>query len=106
MTGDLGRNSAKSAISLFKKIHALAPPGPLKLAGGTNAYTIDYLEKQNGIAGIAFGGIARKLIQPLLIEAKAQNKKLIEWPEGWEKALKLAKGLINPWVKNQYSTRH
>ncbi|WP_269623534.1 LdpA C-terminal domain-containing domain [Prochlorococcus marinus] len=106
MTGDLGRSSAKSAISLFKKIHALAPPGPLQLAGGTNAYTIDYLENQNGIAGIAFGGIARKLIQPFLTEAKAQNKKLIEWPEGWEKALKLAKELINPWLKNQYSTTH
>ncbi len=102
MSSDIGISTAKAAISLLEKMHSIAPPGPLQLAGGTNSQTIHYLSPNNGLAGIAFGGIARKLIQPFLIEAKAKNKKLIEWPEGWDKALEVAKGLINPWLSNNY----
>ncbi len=100
MSGDIGKGTAKSAVKLFEQMHAIAPPGPIQLAGGTNQQTINYLKKNHGLAGIAFGGMARKLIQPFLSEAKKQNKKLIEWPEGWNKALKVAHELINPWLKN------
>ncbi|WP_225866389.1 MULTISPECIES: Light dependent period protein LdpA domain-containing protein [Prochlorococcus] len=102
MSGDIGRGTAKAAILLLEKMHSIAPPGPIQLAGGTNEQTILHLQKNHRLAGIAFGGMARKLIQPFLIEAKAQNKKLIDWPEGWDKALKLAKGLIKPWLNNEY----
>ncbi len=98
MSGDLGDGTGKFAISLWQKIKAIAPPGPLQLAGGTNAQTINYLSNSPGPAGVAFGGMARKLIQPFLIEAQQRNIKLIEWPYGWNKALEKAKELINPWL--------
>ena len=98
MSGDLGKGTAKSSVYLWKAIREIAPPGPLQLAGGTNSYTINYVDTKTGLAGIAFGGKARKLIQPFLIEAQKQNKKLIDWPEGWNEALKEAKALVNPWL--------
>ena len=98
MSGDLGKGTGKFSISLWKKILPLAPPGPLQLAGGTNAETINYLSNNEGPAGIAFGGMARKLIQPLLLEAQQRNIKLIDWPYGWQTALSKAKELINPWL--------
>ena len=98
MSGDLGKGTGKFAISLWEKIRPLAPPGPLQLAGGTNSETINYLSTNQNPAGIAFGGMARKLIQPLLLEAQQQNIKLIEWPDGWTQALHKAKELINPWL--------
>ncbi len=100
MSGDLGAGTSRAAISLFEQMLAIAPPGPLQLAGGTNEQTIHHLNTNHGLSGIAFGGMARKLIQPFLIEAKLKNKKLIEWPEGWNQALKTAKTLINPWLNN------
>ena len=64
MSGDLGKGTGKFAISLWQQIRSIAPPGPLQLAGGTNAQTINYLATNKGPAGVAFGGMARKLIQP------------------------------------------
>ena len=98
MCGDLGKGTGKFSISLWKNIRAIAPPGPLQLAGGTNEETINYLSNNEFPAGIAFGGMARKLIQPLLFEAQQKNIKLIEWPYGWNKALAKARALINPWL--------
>ena len=100
MSGDLGATTAKAAVSLLEQMYSISPPGPLQIAGGTNEQTIHYLKTNHRLSGIAFGGMARKLIQPFLIEAKAQNKKLIEWPDGWNQALKAAKNLINPWLNN------
>ncbi len=105
MSGDLGVGTARAAISLLEKMHSLSPPGPLQLAGGTNAQTIHHLKATPGLAGVAFGGMARKLIQPFLIEAKEQNKKLIECPESWDQALKAAKQLIDPWLSRGNSTQ-
>ena len=98
MSGDLGLGAAKIAVNLWRKIHPMAPPGPLQLAGGTNAHTIQYLPLQNGPAGVAFGGMARKLIQPWLLEAQNRQISLREWPNGWRAALEAAKGLISPWL--------
>ena len=98
MSGDLGISTAKVAISLWETIYPFAPPGPLQLAGGTNAQTIKYLPKQNGPAGIAFGGMARKVIQPWLSKADTNQISLRDWPEGWQAALKEAKKLISPWL--------
>ncbi len=99
MSGDLGISSAKAAVNLWQQIKTIAPPGPLQLAGGTNQYTIKYLPEYSHPAGIAFGGMARKIIQPWLLEAQLQGISLREWPEGWDAALRRAKALINPWLK-------
>ncbi len=98
MSGDLGKGTGKFAISLWQQIRSIAPPGPLQLAGGTNAQTINYLATNKGPAGVAFGGMARKLIQPFLIEAQEKNINLLEWPDGWNQALAKAKELVNPWL--------
>ena len=99
MSGDLGKGSAKAAPALWQKIHPYAPPGPLQIAGGTNEQTITYLTQHNkGLAGIAFGGKARKLIQPWLLAAEANEISLRDWPEGWQAALQEARQLINPWL--------
>jgi len=98
MSGDLGIGTAKAAANLWQKIRPLAPPGPLQLAGGTNAQTISFLPNQNGPAGIAFGGMARKLIQPWILQAEINQISLREWPEGWQAALTEAKQLIHPWL--------
>ena len=98
MSGDLGKGAAIVAVALWRGIRDLAPPGPLQLAGGTNAHTISYLPANNGPAGIAFGGMARKLIQPWILEAQSREISLKDWPEGWESALKAANTLVKPWL--------
>ncbi len=98
MSGDLGTGAAKAAVKLWEKIRPIAPPGPLQLAGGTNESTIKYLPKLKGPEGVAFGGKARKIIQPWLQEAQRKRISLREWPEGWEAALSEAQQLINPWL--------
>ena len=55
----------------------------------------------NGPAGVAFGGMARKIIQPWLIEADKKQVSLKEWPEGLEKALEEARELVSPWLSRQ-----
>ena len=57
-----------------------------------------YLQEIKGPEGVAFGGKARKIIQPWLEEAQQKGISLREWPEGWEAALSEAKRLINPWL--------
>ncbi len=98
MSGDIGKGTARVAVALWRKTLPIAPPGPLQLAGGTNAQTITHLNNENGPAGIAFGSMARKAVQPWLIEAQARQKSLTEWPEGWENAMSQAKQLIKPWL--------
>jgi len=98
MSGDLGAGAAKIAVKLWERIRPIAPPGPLQLAGGTNESTIKYLPEIKGPEGVAFGGKARKIIQPWLEEAQRKKISLREWPEGWEAALSEAKRLINPWL--------
>ena len=101
MSGDIGPGSAKAAISLWENLLAIAPPGPLQLAGGTNSKTINYLDSKTGLAGIAFGGMARKAIQPFLLRAQQKNKKLRECPEEWNQALVKAKELVTPWIESK-----
>ena len=105
MSGDLGLGAAKVAVHLWEEIKPLAPPGPLQLAGGTNAHTITHLLNQEGPAGIAFGGMARKLIQPWLLEAQKKQIRLREWPDGWHQALQAAQGLINPWLSRSCNSQ-
>ena len=98
MSGDVGSGTAHAAVKLLHGIRAWAPPGPLQLAGGTNASTFALLEESSGAAGVAFGGMARSLLQPLLQEADQRGQPLRQIPELKEQGLQLAKGLIAPWL--------
>ena len=99
MSGDVGAGTARSAVKLLEAIRPWAPPGPLQLAGGTNAHTAELLSAGAGAAGVAFGGMARSLLQPLLLEAEAHGGSLRDCPELFEQALNLAQALLAPWQR-------
>jgi hypothetical protein len=99
MSGDVGAGTARAAVKLLEQIRPWAPPGPLQLAGGTNASTLTLLDPASGAAGVAFGGVARSLLQPLLQEAERQGSPLREQPELRQRALELARGLVEPWLR-------
>ena len=81
MSGDVGAGTAHAAVALLAAVRPWAPPGPLQLAGGTNAHTARLLPSNSGAAGVAFGGMARRLLQPLLLQAEALGSSLREQPE-------------------------
>ncbi|MFZ9947868.1 MAG: LdpA C-terminal domain-containing domain, partial [Vulcanococcus sp.] len=87
----------RSAVKLLEAIRPWAPPGPLQLAGGTNAHTAGLLGADAGAAGVAFGGMARSLLQPLLVEAESRGLTLRETPELLTRALTSARSLLAPW---------
>ena len=99
MSGDVGVGTARAAVQLWRAMRSLAPPGPLQLAGGTNAATLEFLRPTERPAGIAFGGVARRLLMPVLDEAQTRGLALWQWPEGWERALSLARPLVAPWLQ-------
>jgi hypothetical protein len=51
-----------------------------------------------GVAGVAFGGVARSLLQPLLVQAQAGGRRLLDEPELRERALGIAQALVDPWL--------
>ena len=99
MSGDVGAGTARAAVKLLAAIQPWAPPGPLQLAGGTNAGSLALLEPGSDVAGVAFGSVARSLLQPLLQEAQRRERPLRELPELRQQALELARGLVEPWLR-------
>lgn len=106
MSGDVGAGMAHAAVQLLERIAPMAPPGPLQLAGGTNHHTLERLDRlgrrwgrpRAGVGGVAFGGVARSLLQPLLLEAQARGRRLLDEPRLWPRALAEARGLVRPWL--------
>jgi Fe-S-cluster-containing hydrogenase component 2 len=102
MSGDVGAGTAHAAVGLLARLGPLAPPGPLQLAGGTNARTLALLERSPvagaRAAGVAFGGVARRQLQPLLQEAEAEGRRLLDLPWLWPRALAIAEALVGPWL--------
>ena len=98
MSGDVGTGTARAAVKLLAQVRPWAPPGPLQLAGGTNAGTLALLEPGSGAAGVAFGGMARSLLQPLLLAAEQRGRSLREEPDLGGQALELARSLVTPWL--------
>ncbi len=103
MSGDVGAGTACAAVKLAAAVLACAPPGPVQLAGGTNAHTLPQLQAsaslRRHIAGVAFGGVARRLLQPLLLEAQSRRRPLLADGALWPEALALAQSLVNPWLE-------
>ncbi len=97
MSGDVGVGTARAAVALLQAVRPWAPPGPLQLAGGTNGASLALLPADAGAAGIAFGGRARSLVQPLLQAAEARGAPLRELPDLRGQALTLARSLVDPW---------
>lgn len=97
MRGDIGAGTSRAAVQLWRSLLPTAPPGPLQLAGGTNAATLGHLAGHERPAGVAFGGMARRLLQPLLQEAQQRGTSLREWPDGCSKAVTIARDLVEPW---------
>ena len=98
MSGDVGAGTAHAAVKLLRAVRPWAPPGPLQLAGGTNASSLGLLQPGDGAAGVAFGGMARSLLQPLLQEAEGRGAPLREQEDLCRRALHLVQGLIDPWL--------
>ena len=75
----------------------------LQLAGGTNAQT-HALARQLAprmaapLAGVAFGGVSRSLLQPLLLRAQERGRRLLDADDLWPEALRLVRQLVDPWL--------
>jgi Fe-S-cluster-containing hydrogenase component 2 len=106
MSGDVGVGTAHAAVTLLQRRGHRLPPGPLQLAGGTNASTLPLLERHPEAArlcaGVAFGGVARRSLQPLLQEAQQRGGSLLQTPELWPRALELARALVRPWLERTH----
>lgn len=102
MSGDLGPLPARAAVRLLGHLAPWAPPGPLQLAGGTNGQTLPELER-SGLgplaAGVAFGGEARRRLQPWLQPAHARGARLLDCDDLWPQALFHARELVAPWLQ-------
>ncbi|MFM9110706.1 MAG: LdpA C-terminal domain-containing domain [Prochlorococcaceae cyanobacterium] len=103
MSGDVGAGTAHAAVRLFQRVAALAPPGPLQLAGGTNAHTLELLRRARAAAplpacaGVAFGSVARARLQPWLARAQERGVSLLAAADLWPEALREARALVQPW---------
>ena len=103
MSGDVGAGTARSAVQLWRRIAPQLPPGPVQLAGGTNDHTLPLLQDlQNracaGVAGVAFGSVARARLQPLLLQAQLRGGRLLDQADLLPEALAMATGLVEPWL--------
>ena len=97
MSGDIAATTAKAAVKLWENMQSLLPPGLIQLAGGTNGNTYKFLNKNHIPDGIAFGSVARKLVQPIIEDTFNSNQKIYENPEKMALAIEKAKTLLNPW---------
>lgn len=126
MSGDLGRGTARASVALGRRVRAALDdgglPGYVQLAGGTNAHTATLLSEAaaasvtaaagaagargsvpprgdggGGLAGVAYGGFARKLLAPVLEELEARGvARLEECPDLLGRAVAAATGLLAP----------
>jgi Fe-S-cluster-containing hydrogenase component 2 len=103
MSGDVGDGTARAAVALLHRRRAQMPPGPLQLAGGTNRRSLALLTatpaQSRHCAGVAFGGVARRLLQPLLQRAQERGRGLLQANDLWPEALALARKLVGPWLE-------
>jgi Fe-S-cluster-containing hydrogenase component 2 len=105
MSGDVGAGTARAAVRLLEAVGPLAPPGPLQLAGGTNAHTLALVQAlpptAPPVAGVAFGSVARQQLQALLVEAQSRGQRLLDFPDLLARALASAQSLVHPWIQRR-----
>ena len=95
MSRDLGVGTARTAVDLLRRWRDGLPPGPIQLAGGTNAATLPLLAREGltgppaagGVAGVAYGSSARALLVTWLDQAEARGRRLLDCPDLWPVAL-------------------
>lgn len=110
MSGDIGRGATRDAIAFARKLASAGdkPKGFLQLAGGTNIHTVEGLKKERLfqtttihepsryetipstlhspnalIAGVAFGGYARKIVGRVLSSVQSHHRpaRVEDFPE-------------------------
>ncbi len=103
MSGDIGAGTAAAAVNLLRRVAPQAPPGPLQLAGGTNAHTLALVERPGvpAVAGVAFGSVARSRLQPVWLQAQERGRRLLDDPELRGQALAIARELVQPWLRRR-----
>ena len=103
MSGDIGRGTARAAVALALALLRTGLPGPLQVAGGTNAYTQPLLMHHGltstgkappRVAGIAFGSAARRQLAPLIRAAQARGSALRHQPDLAQAAVNRARQLL------------
>ncbi|MCO5568434.1 hypothetical protein L7F22_022133 [Adiantum nelumboides] len=120
MSGDIGAGATKATVRLAAKVAAFTdrPPGFLQLAGGTNFHTVkamsasglfkpgferEFCETKKSerkacatIAGVAYGGYARKILSQSLASLNSGNgsSKMEDHPLPFLDAVKEAKALV------------
>ncbi len=104
MSGDVGAGTARAAVRLLAALAPLAPPGPLQLAGGTNGRTLPLVQRLDpalgrAVAGVAFGSVARALLQPLLLQAQERGGRLLDQADLLPDASAIAGDLVRPWLE-------
>jgi ferredoxin len=103
MSGDVGAGTARAAVALLRRVAGRLPPGPLQLAGGTNGATLRQLQAHPSLAplaaGVAFGGVARRQLQPWLLAAQQRGNRLLADGELWPQALEAVQRLVRPWLE-------
>jgi hypothetical protein len=103
MSGDVGDGTARAAVALLARRYQQMPPGPLQLAGGTNRRSFSLLaaepSAERSCAGVAFGGAARRQLQPLLLQAQERGRTILQAADLWPQALALARQLVGPWLE-------
>jgi Fe-S-cluster-containing hydrogenase component 2 len=111
MSGDIGAGTTHASIQLGQRVLEKGPPGYVQLAGGTNAYTVEKLQElrllqpsgqwirspsRTGIAGIAFGSCARRLVSDLLDLLEQRQGPLEMHADLLQTAVERAAALVQP----------
>jgi Fe-S-cluster-containing hydrogenase component 2 len=111
MSGDIGDGATRAAVRLGQKVLAADLPGYIQLAGGTNAHTVEKLQRsgllhgsgERTIAGIAYGSYARSLLSPVLdaidssLSPQSHSPPHLETvPEQLWRSVHLAHTLVSP----------
>ncbi|MFM7268515.1 MAG: LdpA C-terminal domain-containing domain [Cyanobium sp.] len=110
MSGDVGAGTARAAVSLLRRVARALPPGPVQLAGGTNASSLALVEDPElglaaRVAGVAFGSVARVRLQVLLGQAQDRGGRLLDQPDLLEQAMVIASALVTPWLQRRSGIR-
>ncbi|KAJ7541933.1 hypothetical protein O6H91_10G082200 [Diphasiastrum complanatum] len=125
MSGDIGKGATMAAVSLAARVASSSnrPPGYLQLAGGTNFYTLAALERaglfksldkrdevyttEALVAGIAFGGYARKIVHDCFstLEKTGPALQLESYPSLLLEAVRQAASLVGPIKSFKFGSR-